>query len=136
MTGRYMDVPLALRWDDGREERVTARPRDLMAWQKTGRGVTLEDVLPVNAEGDGLDLGKFNLPELWRLAWMVARREGLFDGPLEAFGEQVDVTVTEDGEEGSDTRPTNAAPSAAPSPSSPSKPASRPRSGQKRAPRS
>ena len=131
-----MDVPLALRFDDGTEQHVTARPRDLMAWQKTGRGnLTLEDVLPVNAAGTGLDLGKFNLPELWRLAYMVARREGLFDGTLEQFGEQVDVTVSEeDMDDEEPPRPTGPAPSAGSSSTSPSRPASPRRSGQKREP--
>lgn len=134
MAGTYMDVPLSLRFDDGSEHHVTARPRDLMAWQKTGRGqLTLEAVLPVNSAGTGLDFGKFNLPELYRLAWMVARREGLFDGTVEEFGLQVDVSVSEDEmEEQEAPRPTGAAPSAASSSSSVSKPVSRRASGQKR----
>ena len=130
----YMDVPLGLRFDDGIEHRVVARPRDLMAWQKTARSnITLEAVLPINAAGDGLDFGKFNMPELYRLAWTVARREGLFDGTVDQFGEQVDVTVLDDDRDEA-ARPTNAAPSAASLSSSPSKPASRRRPGQTRGP--
>ena len=102
----YMDIGLALRFDDGTEVRLTARPRDLRAWQQTARNhVTLDNVLPVNEDGE-LAIGKFNLPELYRLAWMVARRAGEFSGSLEQFGEQVDVAVTSDEEE--EPGPTNA----------------------------
>lgn len=128
----FMEVHLLIRPEGGEEHQITAGPRDLLVWQKTSRGRTFGQLLPIREDGEGVNIEKLDWAEIYRLAHIVARREGLFNGQLKEFEEQVDVGLADVGGE---VDPTNAAASAASSSTSPSAPASPRRSGPTKAPK-
>lgn len=112
-----------VRPDDGEPYRVTAHSRDILTWEKAGKGRSLGEL------ANNPSLGAF-----YGLAYFAARRQGLFTGTLAEFEQQVDLEPLDD-DEGDEEAPdpTRPGPSAEPSSTLPSSPASPPPSGQKRA---
>jgi hypothetical protein len=109
--------------DGGEPYQVTAHSRDVLVWEKSGKGRTFSQL------ADHL-----SMTDMYGLAYTAARRQGMSTGTLQDFEQSVDMMpVDVDGEDDEDPDPTPAAPSAAPSSNLPSPPASRPPSGQKRA---
>jgi hypothetical protein len=113
---------------DGIEHQITAEPRDLLVWEKTSRGKKLGELLPISEDGEHMDARRLSLVEMYRLAWITARRLELFAGPIEQFEEEVTVVLRGAASPG----PTRPAPSAGSASSSRSKPASRQASGRSR----
>lgn len=124
-----LNMPFQVDPDDGDPYRIVADTRDLYVWEKTtpNKQLTLQQV------GEEL-----RLVELYRIAWIAARRQGMYAGTLDDFAATHQVEPTgedEDEEEGTDEEavPTGPAASAGPSSRSPSPPASPRRSGPKKA---
>lgn len=111
-----------VRPDDGEPYRVTAHSRDILTWEKAGKGRSLGEL------AQNPSLGAF-----YGLAYFAARRQGLFTGTLAEFEQQVDLEPLDDEEDEEAPDPTRPGPSAEPSSTSRSSPASPPPSGQKRA---
>lgn len=102
---------------------LTASSRDVLAWEKTGKGRSFQTLLTDR-----------RLVELYSLAHIASKRQGLFDGSLAEFEESCDLRAGRDDqdEDADGPDPTQPAPSAEPSSPSPSAPASRRASGQTR----
>lgn len=111
-----------VRPDDGEPYRVTAHSRDILTWEKAGKGRSLGEL------ANNPSLGAF-----YGLAYFAARRQGLFTGTLAEFEQQVDLEPLDDEEDEEAPDPTRPGPLAEPSSTSPSSPASPPPSGQKKA---
>lgn len=84
--------------DDGEPYEVTARSRDVFVWEKTTKG-TMGQL----AQGAPM-------VDLYHLAYLAAKRTGLFDGSLADFSATVDLDF--DGLD-DEPDPTHAAPGAA-----------------------
>lgn len=91
---------------------VVSTMRDVLAWERV-------------TKGGGLMLLRRELraTDLYHIAWLASRRNGLWESTLAEFKESVDVEVIED-QDGDGLDPTQPAPSAVSTPSSPSAPAS------------
>jgi hypothetical protein len=105
---------------------VVADTRDIYTWEKTtpNKLITLQQAME-----------ELRFAELYRIAWIAARRQGMYAGTLDDFAatHQVEPNQEDDDqEEEEDAVPTR--PGGSPGPSSPSQssPASRPRSGPKK----
>jgi hypothetical protein len=107
--------------DGGEPYQVTAYARDVLMWEKAGKGRAFGDMAEHTKIGD-----------LYGLAYFASRRQGLYTGSLSEFEQDVDVNPVDQDEDEADPDPTPAAPSAASSSNSPSPPASPRRSGPKR----
>lgn len=81
--------------DNGEAFEVKAGSRDVLTWERTGKGKNLMTLR------DGLAMG-----DLYRLAHIAARRQGLFNGDLKEF----ETTVELDFEEDDEPDPTQPAP--------------------------
>jgi hypothetical protein len=122
-------VPFEITPDGGDPYRVVADTRDIYTWEKTtpNKTVTLQQAME-----------ELRFAELYRIAWIAARRQGMFAGTLDDFAatHQVepkgDDDQEEEEEEGGDAVPTRPVNSPGPSSPSQSSPASRPRSGPKK----
>jgi hypothetical protein len=108
--------------DGGEPYQVTAHSRDVLVWEKSGKGRTFSQL------ADHL-----SMTDMYGLAFVAARRQGMFSGTLQDFEQSADMMPVDVDEDDEDPDPTHAAPSAAPSSNSQSPPASRPPSGRKRA---
>jgi hypothetical protein len=111
--------------DDGDEFEVPVGTRDVYHWEKVSRGKTFKGLME-------------NMPmvDLYELAHLAARRQGMFTGTLADFVATCEIaTVGEEQEDEDDDKagPFPQARSDATSSPSPSSPASRRRSGQKKA---
>lgn len=126
-----LTIPFLVTPEDGDPYEVVADTRDIYVWEKTtpNKGVTLQQAME-----------EIRFLELYRLAWIAARRQGMFSGTIDQFSASCQVITTEQDddeneEEGVHGGPVPTRPGASPGPSSnsPSSPASRPRSGRKKA---
>jgi hypothetical protein len=121
-----LSVPFKITPDGGDPYRVVADTRDIYTWEKTtpNKSITLQQAME-----------ELRFAELYRIAWIAARRQGMYAGTLDDFAatHQVEPNQEDDDqEEDPDAVPTQ--PGGSPEPSSPSQssPASRPRSGPKK----
>jgi hypothetical protein len=113
--------------DGGDPYRLTVDTRDMYTWEKTtqNKAITLQQAME-----------ELRLVELYRMAWIAARRQGMYSGTLDEFAAThlVEPTGDEDDEEaGEEAVPTRPGASPGPSSPSPSSPASPRRSGPKKA---
>ena len=72
--------------DDGETFEAKATSRDVVMWEKTGKGRSLGRLAESPTMGD-----------LYSLAHVACRRLGKFTGDLAAFEETVDLEFEEDG---------------------------------------
>src|SRR5690554_3921102 len=110
--------------DDGDPYRLEAGSRDVLMWEKAGKGRSFGQF------GSGESM---RMEHLYGLAYYAARRQGLFTGSLAEWEQSVELRpVKDDDEEGTvdPTRPDPGGGSLSPSPSSPE---SLPRSGRTKA---
>src|SRR5690606_19493834 len=111
--------------DDGDPYRLEAGSRDVLMWEKAGKGRSFGQF------GSGESM---RMEHLYGLAYYAARRQGLFTGSLAEWEQSVElrpVKDDEDDEEGT-VDPTRPAPGDGSLSHSPSPPASRPRSGPRK----
>ena len=108
--------------DDGAEIKVEILARDILTWERAGKGRVLQHFL-----------NNVNMVDLYWLTWTAARRLRLFTGDLRSFEETVEVEPETESEEDEGVDPTRPALSAVTSLPSPSQPASRPRRGPRKA---
>jgi hypothetical protein len=103
--------------DDGDVWRVTAESRDILVWERTGRGNVFAEL----AESP-------SMTAMYHLAWLASRRLGHLNGSttLKQFEESYTIKpeAPDDGEVGESVDPTPAAPSRTSSSRSRSQPAS------------
>lgn len=71
--------------DDGEQYEVVAGSRDILAFEKAGRGRTLTQL----SENPKMD-------DLYALSFLAAKRQGLFEGPREMWDASVDLDFEED----------------------------------------
>lgn len=107
--------------DDGEPYELVAHSRDVLLWEKGAKGRSFGQF------GDNP-----NMIDMYGMAFVAARRQGLFSGTLQEFEQTIDVLPVDDDEE-SEPDPTDEGPSPGPSLSLPSPPASPPPSGRKKA---
>lgn len=109
--------------DEGEPYEVTAQSRDVLTWEKAGKGRAFGELA-----------NRMAMVDMYGLAYFAARRQGLFTGTVQEWEQSVDLTPTdEDEDEEKEPDPTPAGPSPAPASNSPAPRASRPASGRKRA---
>lgn len=113
--------------DGGDTFRVVAASRDVLAWEKAGKGRSFKQL------GE-----EMTMAGLYGLSYFAARRQGLFSGTLPEWEESVDLMPVgdddEDQDDGEGVDPTRSAPTPGNSSDSPSLPASRRASGRKKEP--
>lgn len=115
--------------DGGDTFRVVAASRDVLAWEKAGKGRSFKQL------GE-----EMTMAGLYGLAYFAARRQGLFSGTLPEWEESVDLMPVGDDEDdqedqdGEGVDPTQPAPTPGNSSRSPSRPASRRASGRTKEP--
>lgn len=73
--------------DDGEPYSLTAGSRDVMFWEKTTKGAALIQLR------EGL-----KLTDLYKIAWIAARRQSLFAGSLEEFEKTCELGYEEEPE--------------------------------------
>ena len=104
--------------DGGGPIEVTIQSRDVLVWERTGKGRSF-----------GTLMDDISMTAIYHLAWLAMRRLGHFAGDLKEFEATVEVSLEED-QEDAEADPTPPALSVVSSSRSPSPPASRRRSGQ------
>jgi len=67
--------------DDGDPYEVTAKTRDLLTWEKAQDGRSAQK----------FETGNATLADLYEVAWVASKRQGLFTGSQKKFEESVDV---------------------------------------------
>lgn len=114
--------------DNGQPYRLTAGSRDVLSWEKAGKGRSFRQ------------LGQeTTMAGLYGLAYFAARRQGHFGGSLAEWEESVELMPVRDDDEPDDEEagegvdPTQPAPTPDSSSPSPSPQASRPASGRRKA---
>lgn len=88
-------IEFKVRPDAGDPFTVEATSRDVVVWEKTGKGRSFSALM------DDLRMG-----EMYRLAWIASRRLGLYRGELSEFETTVDLEF--DVEEAPDPTPPGA----------------------------
>lgn len=78
------------------EERyeVTATARDVLLWEKTGKGRNFAKLM-----------AELPLADLYVIAWLASKRKGLFTEPLARFEETIDLHFELDEGEPDPTQP-------------------------------
>lgn len=109
-------VNMSVTLEDGSEHELVAGPRDLLTWERTSKGKKLGELLPISDNGEDMDLRRLSLVEMYRLAHITARREGIFSGDLDSF-EQTAVVVLTGGGSPDPTQPGRSGGSSSRSPS-------------------
>jgi len=109
--------------DDGDPYRLEAGSRDVLTWEKAGKGRSFGQL------GSGESM---RMEHLYGLAYYAARRQGLFSGSLAEWEESVDLMPVKDDDEEGTVDPTRPGPGGGSLSHSPSPPASRPRSGPRK----
>lgn len=79
--------------DDGEQYTISARSRDIVTWEKTGKGRSVAELQR-----------NMRFTDVYSLAHVAARRTGMFSGSLEEFERSVDLEVMPE-EEPDPTRP-------------------------------
>lgn len=74
--------------DDAEKYKVTAESRDIVVWERTGKGKSFASLMD--------DL---RMTEMYRVAHIASRRQGLYDGTLPEFeaGVNLEFDVDMDG---------------------------------------
>lgn len=85
--------------DGGETFEVKASTRDVLMWEKTGRDRSLTGLTE-----------KLHVADMYEIAYLAAKRQGLFDGARAEFEASVELDFQED-QDAAD--PTSAAPSIA-----------------------
>lgn len=75
-----------MRPDDGAEFEVVATSRDIVVWEKTAQGRNFSS------------LAAAAMSDFYGIAYIAARRQGLFEGTRKDFDASVDLDVEEDDE--------------------------------------
>lgn len=83
-----------VRPDDGQEFQVTATSRDVVMWERTTPGGRCF-----------ADLKSAAMSDFYGIAFVAAKRQGLFAGDRRAFEDGVDMDIVEEDEEPDPTRP-------------------------------
>lgn len=107
-----LTIPFEVTPDNGDPYQIVADTRDIYVWEKTtpNKQVTLQQAME-----------ELRLVELYRIAWIAARRQGMYAGNIDDFAATHLVEPTgedEDEEDEEEAVPTQ--PGASPGPSSPS----------------
>lgn len=111
--------------DDGDPYRLEAGSRDVLMWEKAGKGRSFGQF------GSGESM---RMEHLYGLAYFAARRQGLFTGSLAEWEQSVELRpVKDDDDEEGTVDPTLPGPGDGNSSPSPSSPESLPRSGRTKA---
>lgn len=111
--------------DDGDTYRLEAGSRDVLTWEKAGKGRSFGQL------GSGESM---RMEHLYGLAYYAARRQGLFTGSLAEWEQSVELMpVKDDDDEEGTVDPTRPDPGDGNSSLSPSSPESLPRSGRTKA---
>jgi len=74
--------------DNADEYQVTVGPRDIVKWERTVKGASL-----VKLQQD------VHYEDLYHLAYLASKRQGLFAGSYELFEETVDITLFDEDDE-------------------------------------
>lgn len=83
-------ITFTVRPDGGEPYELTAGSRDVLQWERTTKGKSAATL------GD--------MADMYKVAWLAAKRQGLYDGSLQDFETTVDLE-TEGDEDGSDEGP-------------------------------
>jgi hypothetical protein len=89
-----------VRPDDGDPYSVTAESRDVLAWEKSGKGRVYSNLVR----------GTVHMADVYVLAHLASRREGLFTGTLSEFEKTATVELGSKDEEDEAADPTRTAP--------------------------
>lgn len=99
-----MKLTFDVSFEDGKQIKVTAGPRDQLLWEQGGNDRAFGDLLS----------RRYKVGELYSLAHAALKRQGLWDGSLRELQDQADVELgSEDPDSESaveDDHPTHAAP--------------------------
>jgi hypothetical protein len=81
--------------DDGQSYKVTATSRDVLHWEKTTKGKSV---------GALSEAENFHMGDMFKMAWIAARRQSLFAGDLKDFeaGHEVDLVDDDEDDDGLD----------------------------------
>lgn len=85
--------------DGGDEFEVVAGTRDVLVWEKTGKGRSLQGFT------DNL-----HMTDLYEMAYIAAKRQGLWDGNRADFEASMELDFEEEKEKSEEADPTSAAP--------------------------
>jgi hypothetical protein len=80
--------------DNGDPYEVTAGSRDVLTWEKSGKGRNVSKFRE-----------SMEMADLYRLAHIASRRLGLYAGDLREFEESVEIDLSEEDQEPDPTRP-------------------------------
>lgn len=80
--------------DGGEAYTVTASSRDIFQWERTNRGASFNSLM-----------ADMHMVDLYKVAFIASRRQGLFTGTEKDFQEQVDLAAQDEEEEPDPTRP-------------------------------
>jgi len=86
-------IEFTVRPDGGEPYKVTATSRDIHQWERTNRGASFN-----------LLMADMHMVDLYKVAFIASRRQGLFTGTEKDFTEQVDI-VADESEEMDPTQP-------------------------------
>lgn len=87
-------IDFTVRPDGGEPYKVTATSRDIWQWERTNRGASF-NALMVNMQ----------MVDLYKVAYIASRRQGLFTGTEKEFNETVDIVADESDGEPDPTQP-------------------------------
>ncbi|MDG4790372.1 hypothetical protein O7626_31385 [Micromonospora sp. WMMD1102] len=79
--------------DNGEPYKVTAGSRDILHWEKTTKGKSV---------GALSEPENFLMTDMFKLAWIAARRASLFAGRLDEFEAAHEVELVDDEDEAGD----------------------------------
>ena len=94
-----MKVTFDVSFEDGRQIKVTAGPRDQLVWEQGGSDRAFGQLLS----------RQYKIGELYSLAHAAMKRQGLYDGTLKDLQERADVEIGSEESDEDDT-PTPAVP--------------------------
>jgi hypothetical protein len=76
-----------IRPDHGEPYKLTAESRDVLVWEKTGRGRSLKTLTD-----------NVSLADMYEISHIAARRQGFFNGNLGEWEKTVNLDLTDSGE--------------------------------------
>lgn len=99
-----MKLTFDVRFDSGRTLKLTAGPRDQLAWEEGGSGRAFGSLLSRD----------YSIGDLYSLAHAALKRQELYDGSLKDLKKEAEVELGEpeasEAEAGDDDAPTRAVP--------------------------
>lgn len=91
-------LDFTVKYDSGEQFEVTADSRDVVVFERTSKGRTLNDLIE----------GK-SFTDMYRLAWIASKRQGLITTDLATFEKDAVLELGDDDDETEEADPTRTA---------------------------